>query len=573
MMKKLFVFTLVLLLCGFSHAQVSSKQKSDVKIIAKGGYFKSSETPANSIDAMMAAQRFGCYASTCEVTMTSDDYLVVCEELSFRKKIGKDTSLEMLKNTGVKVTMLDEFLLRYKKFFIQKENGKAGKELKPVRTLMKNPMKLMLLLPTTVSAKQQKVLLSMLGKSLADPEIRKQVEFCSSDLEQCYALALVFPDVPVTCLKYAMSPREIRKHEGDFRLAYSCKILRENPKWMKDAVAMNMSVAVLNANSKSEVEEMMKLGVATFITENVALVSAWAEKKPLVKLMSFNIRMSGMPDVDGDNAWPNRKEAVVKMIAMENPDVMGVQEMLPDQQKYLRKELRDYSMVGVGRDDGRSEGECMGIFYKKNRFSLLDSGTFWLSQTPEIASLGWDAACKRTVTYVQLKDNQSGKTFYYFNTHLDHVGMIARQESVKLICEQIRKLVRDTNSVFILGGDMNSSSADPIFDPLIGEWKKVLNPDLTRNAETAMAKVGESQVPNHFPVAKSKSLMKPCRESAWETDNQITYNAYGKGKPAQIDHYFSSQNTDNLIYQTVRMNYGVPYISDHYPVTLIFTLK
>ena len=155
----------------------------------------------------------------------------------------------------------------------------------------------------------------------------------------------------------------------------------------------------------------------------------------------------------------------------------------------------------MGRDDGKNEGENMVVYYNKRRFRLLDSATRWLSETPEQVSLGWDGACRRTVTYVLLQEKKTGKKIAYLNTHLDHVGPVARRESVLLLCKFIDELVPAGVPV-ILGGDMNSTIEDNIFRPL-----------------------------------EQKAHMKVARDVAPVTDNEGTYNAWGRHADV-IDHFF-----------------------------------
>ena len=150
-----------------------------------------------------------------------------------------------------------------------------------------------------------------------------------------------------------------------------------------------------------------------------------------IKLISYNLRNSG--GKDGDNAWMKRRHATPQMISQEAPDVFGVQEGLIDQLQYIDAECPQYARVGAARDDGAQQGETMAVYYLRDRFDLIDSGTFWLSETPDKVSRGWDGACNRTVTWVELKDKESGKEFFYFNTHLDHNGMVAREVGVKLL--------------------------------------------------------------------------------------------------------------------------------------------
>ena len=149
-----------------------------------------------------------------------------------------------------------------------------------------------------------------------------------------------------------------------------------------------------------------------------------ANEDGTLKLISFNMRTAW--GRDGDNSWMNRRSASVEMLRREAPDVMGVQEAMQEQLLYLDAECPQYARVGEDRDGGAEGGETMAVFYLRDRFDLLADGTFWLSETPDRVSRGWDAACNRTVTWVELRDKMSGRTFFYFNTHLDHQGKQAR---------------------------------------------------------------------------------------------------------------------------------------------------
>ena len=143
------------------------------------------------------------------------------------------------------------------------------------------------------------------------------------------------------------------------------------------------------------------------------------DKDSGLKVISYNIRMGSAND--GTNSWQYRYPASAMMIDDQKPDIFGLQEALPDQFKYMDEILVDYKGVGVPRDDGKKNGEIMAIFWNKKTISMLKWGTFWLSETPDEPSLGWDAACKRTATWALMKDKKTGRKFFYVNTHLDHV--------------------------------------------------------------------------------------------------------------------------------------------------------
>jgi len=254
-----------------------------------------------------------------------------------------------------------------------------------------------------------------------------------------------------------------------------------------------------------------------------------------IKAISYNIRQSGLADNDGENKWDNRKKATITMIEQEKPSVFGLQEALLEQVEYIETNLPQYNHVGVGRDDGKNAGEFMSIFYLSEKFNLLQSGTFWLSETPDSVSKGWDAECFRTVTWVKLQDIESKKEFYYFNTHFDHKGIVARENSAKLISEKIKEIAGKKASI-VFGGDLNSDISDPIFNPV-------------------------------------KKFLKVARECSPITDNKGTMNGFGT-TPNNIvlDHFFC-KNVVCKEFRTLDGNYGVPYISDHYPIEFAFELK
>jgi endonuclease/exonuclease/phosphatase family metal-dependent hydrolase len=170
-----------------------------------------------------------------------------------------------------------------------------------------------------------------------------------------------------------------------------------------------------------------------------------------LRVMTFNIRYD--EPRDKENAWPNRKELVASMIRFHHADLVGLQEALKRQIDDLQRLLPEYAWVGVGRDDGKVGGEFSAIFYRKSRFINLARATFWLSETPDVPSKGWDAAYPRIVTWVKLKDNATGKTFFQFNTHFDHRGVRAREEGGRLLLQQIDKIAGRLPAV--VTGDFN----------------------------------------------------------------------------------------------------------------------
>lgn len=191
---------------------------------------------------------------------------------------------------------------------------------------------------------------------------------------------------------------------------------------------------------------------------------AYAQTLPV---MTYNIRLDHTGD--GVNQWENRKADLVKQVLFYEPVIMGIQEGLPNQVTYLDEQLEGYAFVGVGREDGKDKGEFSAIYYKTKKVELVTQGTFWLSETPEKPSVGWDAALPRVCTYARFKLDKSEKQFWVFNTHFDHMGEQARLESMKLIHRKIIELNTETLPV-ILMGDLN---AEPDKLPVI-EMKKSL---------------------------------------------------------------------------------------------------
>ena len=276
----------------------------------------------------------------------------------------------------------------------------------------------------------------------------------------------------------------------------------------------------------------MKKYLLLLLAACLSLPAPAAEEARPLKLISYNMRNSG--GGDGPNDWEHRRHATRQMIRQEAPDVFGVQEALADQLQYLDEECPQYARVGVGRDDGDKAGETMAIYYLRDRFDLLDSGTLWLSETPDRPSRGWDGACNRTMTWAELRDRTSGKTFFYFNTHLDHKGKTARAEGVKLVVAQIAAIAGKAPA--ILGGDFNTPTDTPIFLPLT-------------------------------------KTMKSARDKAPETDREGTFNGFGSAPDTiVIDHLYFRGKLKCLRFATLTGDYGAPYISDHYPISMTFSL-
>ena len=184
-----------------------------------------------------------------------------------------------------------------------------------------------------------------------------------------------------------------------------------------------------------------------------------------VRVMSFNIRYGTARD--GENHWDRRKQTLVDSIRAFAPDLLGTQETLAFQRDFLAEQLAGYDHLGVGRNDGRDEGEMTALFYKRDRFEKLDGGHFWLSEFPDkIGSKSWDSSLPRMVTWIKLRDRQSQAALplIFFNTHFDHQGVTARLESARLLRRQIAVLAKDCR--VIVTGDFNADQGSPPYQAL-----------------------------------------------------------------------------------------------------------
>ncbi len=257
-----------------------------------------------------------------------------------------------------------------------------------------------------------------------------------------------------------------------------------------------------------------------------------------LRVMSFNIRYDNKGD--GANAWPHRRDWVAEIIRDEKVDIVGLQEALDRQVKDLQERLPGYTWFGAGRDDGKTQGEMVPVFFKKDRFEVLDSGHFWLSTTPDVpGSKTWDAAITRMVTWLKLKDKSTDKSLLFANTHFDHVGVVARQESAKLMLEKLPKLAGDLPVV--LTGDFNSLPSSAAYATLTGK----------KSVATWL-------------------LVDSRRASQTEpTGPDSTWNGFERIRPEQqIDFIFTRGLTtqSHAILETIRDG---KFASDHLPVVAV----
>jgi endonuclease/exonuclease/phosphatase family metal-dependent hydrolase len=177
---------------------------------------------------------------------------------------------------------------------------------------------------------------------------------------------------------------------------------------------------------------------------------------------TYNVRNQNDDDQRDGNGWPQRVSVICDMINFEQPDIFGTQEAKIGQVRDMLRLLDGYDYIGVAREDGKEDGEHSAIFFKKDYLQLLDHGDFWLSETPDRPGLGWDAACVRICTWGKFRDKRTKMKFYYFNLHMDHVGVVARREGAKLVVKKIQELT-DGKTPVILTGDFNVDQNDEIY--------------------------------------------------------------------------------------------------------------
>lgn len=252
-----------------------------------------------------------------------------------------------------------------------------------------------------------------------------------------------------------------------------------------------------------------------------------------MKIVSYNVKISG----DGLRDPEKRAPLIIDTILAEKPDSFGLQEADKAWVERIAAGLTDYAYIAKYRDDGVSEGESSAVFYLKDKYELVDSGSFWLSETPNEPSMGWDAACNRITSYAILKDKATGFVYAHFNTHLDHVGEVAQAESIALISAYIADIAPDIPVV--LTGDFNFSEG-------------------TYNYETIL-----------------KTGLKDSKYMAAEFDDHATYHGYHvvitDNKP--IDYVFVNGYCSSVKSYSINSDFNHHILaSDHFPVTVELTL-
>lgn len=281
------------------------------------------------------------------------------------------------------------------------------------------------------------------------------------------------------------------------------------------------------------------LVVAIGVTAGVLLYKDWPDviqdfepkNEDELRVMSFNIRCTNV----GRDTWEDRIDIVTATMVNSQADSIGVQEATPEWMATLKETLTTYDYVGVGRDDGDNQGEYSAVFYLKDKYNLIDSGNFWLSETPDTPSLGWDAACTRICTWAVLENKETKEQYVHVNSHFDHEGIKAREESVEMILEHIEEY-KDLPVVFT--ADMNVIQGSDNYV----QFTKVLH------------------------------------DTKYLAEDTMDYLTYHDTKPSKhqgdiIDYVMVNDNFNALSYKVVTSGIDERYVSDHFPIYADLELK
>jgi len=260
------------------------------------------------------------------------------------------------------------------------------------------------------------------------------------------------------------------------------------------------------------------------------------------RVMSFNVRLASAQD--GENAWDRRRELFFETIEKFRPDLIGFQEVVAVQYDAIAERMKDYAFSGVARDDGQRKGEWSSIGYRKDRFTVVASGTFWLSEQPTVpGSKSWDAALTRICSWARLRETATGREFVHANTHFDHRGTVARREAARVLSEQLNPIAAGVPA--ILTGDFNINENNPAYAALVqpakAEWIHWID---------------------------SYRTLYPQRQP----DEASAHSFKGTVQGSRIDFIFHTAHFQETAAAIDRTSRDGRYPSDHYPVTAVLVL-
>ncbi len=258
------------------------------------------------------------------------------------------------------------------------------------------------------------------------------------------------------------------------------------------------------------------------------------KEESVMRIMSFNIRCANV----GKDTWEDRIGIVSQTMLESEADSIGVQEATPQWMATLKETVGEkYAYVGVGRDDGDNEGEYSAVFYLKDKYTEVDSGTFWLSETPDKVSFGWDAACRRVCTWVVLENKETGEKYVHLNSHFDHIGITARKNSVDLILD---KASQYSDLPVVFTADMNVKQGSDNYNQFV-----------------------------------ESGVLKDTKKLAPDTMDYCTYHDTKpeNHKDDVIDYVMINDNFKAVSYKVVTEGIEGRFVSDHYPVYADIVMK
>lgn len=276
------------------------------------------------------------------------------------------------------------------------------------------------------------------------------------------------------------------------------------------------------------------LGIIQNRPDNSVIKGFEPKEENVMRIMSFNIRCANV----GSDTWEDRIGIVSQTMLDSEADSIGVQEATPEWMAALKETVGDkYTYVGVGRDDGDDEGEYSAIFYLKDVYEVCESGTFWLSETPDTPSRGWDAACNRVCTWAVLQNKETGEKYVHLNSHFDHIGIAARANSVDMIVDKAKEY---TDLPVVFTADMNVRQGSENYNQFVNSGV--------------------------------------LRDTKFDAENTMDYCTYHDTKPKMheddvIDYVMINDKFDAHNYRVVTEGIDGRYVSDHYPIYADITVK
>lgn len=276
-------------------------------------------------------------------------------------------------------------------------------------------------------------------------------------------------------------------------------------------------------------------GIFSATTQPTVIEGFTAKEEASIRVMSFNIRCAG---IYSNDSWEDRIDIVTQTMLDSDADSIGIQEGTPEWMATLKSTVgEEYAYVGVGREDGVNAGEYSAIFYLKDKYTVVDSGTFWLSETPDVPSIGWDADTYRICTWAILENIETGEKYVHLNSHFDTTYGTAKAESVNMIVEKAKEFA-DLPVVFT--ADMNAEEGG-----------------------------------KHYEQMVSSGVL---RDTKYVAPNSMNYLTYHDTKPQMhgndiIDYVMINSSFDALVYRVVTKGIDGKYVSDHFPVYADIVIK